>query len=265
MGDDITMFVVTLSHRAPPGARAETDGSVHNANSMDTRDRRPGHQAIGGGAMWWSRCRRPTDITERTGRGHGDVNRKEGRSRFPRPVRPVNPRPVPGAPPAAGEVTITMATVGDPGNPSVGVIQSFGGPAGHFVNPPVTPKDTGIYKNCSEKSAGRATVVPYGRWGRLRYGIGEFDVTVSQYVTFVNMVNPSGRNALQLYFDDMNPAVWHVRGRQPGDAGRWRSRPSATSRETRTCHGRSVARVPNRRHRQAQIDAEWYEVREDGK
>ena len=113
-----------------------------------------------------------------------------------------------------------MATVGDPGNPSVGVIQSFGGPAGHFVNPPVRPKDTGIYKNCSEKGGGRATVVPYGRWGRLRYGIGEFDVTVSQYVTFVNMVDPSGRNALQLYFDDMNPAVWHVRGRQPGDVRR---------------------------------------------
>ena len=39
-----------------------------------------------------------------------------------------------------GEVTIRMATVGDPGNPSVGVVQTFGGPNGQFVDP---PKNTG--------------------------------------------------------------------------------------------------------------------------
>src|SRR5271170_6784916 len=49
-----------------------------------------------------------------------------------------------------GVVTVTMATVGDPGNPSVGVIQSFGGPKGMFVDPPKPPKDTGIYANCSD-------------------------------------------------------------------------------------------------------------------
>ena len=40
------------------------------------------------------------------------------------------------------------------------------------------------------------------------YGICEFDITVSQYVTFLNTVDPSGRNTLQLYFDDMNLTVW---------------------------------------------------------
>ena len=38
--------------------------------------------------------------------------------------------------PKRGVVTITMAIVGDPGNPSVGVIQTFGGPKGEFVDPP---------------------------------------------------------------------------------------------------------------------------------
>jgi hypothetical protein len=44
------------------------------------------------------------------------------------------------------------------------------------------------------------------------YGIGEFDVTVSQYVTFLNTVDPRGRNTLQLYFDDMSPTTWPQSG-----------------------------------------------------
>jgi hypothetical protein len=112
-----------------------------------------------------------------------------------------------GVQPAAGVVTVTMAMVGDPGNPSVGVIQSFGGPPGHFVDPPVTPRDTGIYKNCSGAPAPPPACLTVGGVG-YTYGIGEFDITVSQYVTFLNTVDPSGRNTLQLYYDDMNPTVW---------------------------------------------------------
>jgi hypothetical protein len=100
-----------------------------------------------------------------------------------------------------------MAMVGDPGNHSVGVIQSFGGPPGHFVDPPVTPKDTGIYKSCSDAPAAPPPCLTVGRVN-YKYGIGEFDITVSQYVTFLNTVDPRGRNALQLYFDDMSPTAW---------------------------------------------------------
>jgi len=46
-----------------------------------------------------------------------------------------------------GVLTFKMVEVGDPGNHSVGVIQTFGGPKGEFVD---LPKGTGIYKNCSE-------------------------------------------------------------------------------------------------------------------
>ena len=43
------------------------------------------------------------------------------------------------ATPKRGVVTITMAIVGDPGNPSVGVIQTFGGPKGALLTDPWVP------------------------------------------------------------------------------------------------------------------------------
>lgn len=114
----------------------------------------------------------------------------------------------PALPPAKrGVVTISVAVIGDPGNPSVGVIQSFGGPKGHFVDPPVPPKDTGIYKTCAEAPAAPPPCLTVGGVG-YEYGIGEFAVTVAQYVTFLNTVDPHGKNLHDLYNDDMSPTVW---------------------------------------------------------
>jgi hypothetical protein len=106
--------------------------------------------------------------------------------------------------PLGGEVSIAMATVGDPGNPSVGVVQTFGGPTGQFVDP---PKGTGIYQTCSDAPAAPPPCVTVGGVS-YTYGIGEFEVTVSQYVTFLNTVDRDGKNLHDLYFDDMNPQVW---------------------------------------------------------
>jgi hypothetical protein len=108
-----------------------------------------------------------------------------------------------------GVVTITMAMVGDTGNPSVGVIQTFGvtGTKGQTVTPPENSGSTGIYKNCSEAPPSKKRCLTVGAVN-YKYGIGEFDVTVSQYVTFLNTVDPGGRNKRQLYFDDMSPANW---------------------------------------------------------
>jgi formylglycine-generating enzyme required for sulfatase activity len=106
-----------------------------------------------------------------------------------------------------GVVTIPMAIVGNPGNPSVGVIQTFGGPKGQFVDPPENKGNTGIYKTCSDAPAAPPPCLTVGGVG-YAYGIGEFDVTVSQYVTFLNTADPRGRNTLQLYFDDMSPTAW---------------------------------------------------------
>jgi hypothetical protein len=97
-----------------------------------------------------------------------------------------------------------MAMVGDPGNPSVGVVQTFGGPKGDFVDP---PKNTGIYKNCSDAPKAPPPCLTVGGVG-YTYGIGEFEITVSQYVTFLNTADPRGKNLHQLYNDDMSPTVW---------------------------------------------------------
>jgi len=106
--------------------------------------------------------------------------------------------------PKRGVITIQMATVGDPGNPSVGVIQTFGGPKGQFVDP---PKNTGIYKTCSDAPPAPPSCLTVGAVS-YTYGIGEYETTVSQYVTFLNTVDPNGKNLRQLYDDNMNPTVW---------------------------------------------------------
>jgi hypothetical protein len=105
---------------------------------------------------------------------------------------------------SGGVVTIRMAAVGDPGNPSVGVVQTFGGPKGQFVDP---PKNTGIYANCSEAPAAPPPCITVGQVG-YEYGIGELEVTVSQYVTFLNTVDREGKNLHDLYIDNMSPTVW---------------------------------------------------------
>ena len=111
--------------------------------------------------------------------------------------------------PKRGVVAITMAMVGDPGNPSVGVIQTFGltGNKSTKVEPPENSGSTGIYKSCSDAPPSPKSCLTVGAVG-YKYGIGEFDTTVSQYVTFLNTVDPRGRNTLQLYFDDMSPTNW---------------------------------------------------------
>src|ERR1700736_1746791 len=92
-----------------------------------------------------------------------------------------------------GVVTIPMAIVGDPGSPWVGVIQTFGGPTGQFVDPPENKGNTGIYKSCSDAPKAPPPCLTVGGVS-YTYGIGEFDVTVSQYVTFLNTADPRGRN-----------------------------------------------------------------------
>jgi formylglycine-generating enzyme required for sulfatase activity len=101
-------------------------------------------------------------------------------------------------------ITISTATVGDPGNPSVGVVQTFGGPKGQFVDP---PKNTGIYKTCADAPAAPPPCVTVGAVA-YQYGIGEYEVTVSQYVAFLNTVDREGKNPHDLYFDNMSPTVW---------------------------------------------------------
>ena len=105
-----------------------------------------------------------------------------------------------------GVVTIRMAKVGDPGNHSVGVWQVFKtfGTSGAGTT---LPPGTGIYPSCDDAPASAPSCLTVGAVD-YEYGIGEYEVTVDQYVTFLNTVDPEGRNEHELYLDNMSPTVW---------------------------------------------------------
>ena len=95
-----------------------------------------------------------------------------------------------------------------PGNPSVGVWQVFKtvGTSGAGVTLPPN-NSTGIYKSCADAPASAPSCLTVGGV-KDTFGIGEFQITVSQYVTFLNTADPDGKNLRQLYEDHMNPTVW---------------------------------------------------------
>src|ERR1700759_5461052 len=108
-------------------------------------------------------------------------------------------RPSAGSLPKPAVLTFTVAKVGKPGNPSVAIV-------------PFTPA---LYANCAEAPA-EPTVEPtnlpdpcqeVGHVG-YEYGIGEVEVTVEQYVAFLNTVDPFGRNQMDLYSPDESGAAW---------------------------------------------------------
>src|SRR2546430_16634546 len=81
--------------------------------------------------------------------------------------------------PKRGVVTIPMATVGDPGNPSVGVWQVFKtvGTSGAGVTLPPN-NGTGIYENCASAPSSAPSCLTVGGVNAT-YGIAEFELTVS--------------------------------------------------------------------------------------
>lgn len=108
----------------------------------------------------------------------------------------------PSASGARAVVTVRMAVVGDAGNPSVGVTSVFG-ESGDFTD----TANGGIFRSCDAAPPGPTNCITSGA---VDYGfdIGELEVTVDQYVAFLNTVDPGGTNPHQLYLDYMSPAVW---------------------------------------------------------
>src|SRR6478752_4947376 len=101
-----------------------------------------------------------------------------------------------------------MEKVGDPGNQSVGVWQVFQAGRGWRARLTLPPNHyTGIYKSCDDAPASAPSCLTVGGV-KSTYGIGEFQITVSQYVSFLNTADPDGKNLRQLYEDHMNPTVW---------------------------------------------------------
>ena len=101
--------------------------------------------------------------------------------------------------PKPAVLTFKVAKVGQPGNHAVAIV----------------PFTSALYSNCSEAPAnptapGTKLPDPCQEVGSVgyEYGIGEVEVTVEQYVAFLNTVDPFGRNQMNLYSPDESGTAW---------------------------------------------------------
>jgi hypothetical protein len=101
--------------------------------------------------------------------------------------------------PKPAVLTFKVAKVGKPNNPSVAIVPFTPALYANCNDAPAEPKvpKTKLPDPCQEVGS-----VPY------EYGIGEVEVTVEQYVAFLNTVDPFGRNQMDLYSPDESGAAW---------------------------------------------------------
>jgi formylglycine-generating enzyme required for sulfatase activity len=95
------------------------------------------------------------------------------------------------ASPAPFVLTLTTVKVGAPGNPSVGIV----------------PFKDAVYGSCAEAAGIKPPCQEVGGVN-YRYGIGQLEITVSQWVAFLNTVDPAGRNKHRLYSADESSSAW---------------------------------------------------------
>jgi hypothetical protein len=95
------------------------------------------------------------------------------------------------AAPKSAVISFRVAAVGAPDNPSVAIV----------------PFKNAIYRNCEEAPQTKAGCQQVGEVG-YRYGIGELEVTVGQWVTFLNTADPSGRDPHRLYSSVESGSAW---------------------------------------------------------
>ncbi len=106
----------------------------------------------------------------------------------------VLPTPAVAAPTPA-VLTFKLAEVGAPGNPPAAIV----------------PFEDKIFKTCAEapqpSSPRGRKCMEVGGVG-YRYGIGQLEVTVEQYVDFLNTVDPKGKNKHRLYSTTESSTAW---------------------------------------------------------
>jgi formylglycine-generating enzyme required for sulfatase activity len=95
------------------------------------------------------------------------------------------------ASPAPSVLTFKTVKVGAPGNPSVGIV----------------PFTDAIYASCAEAEGIKPPCQQVGGVN-YRYGIGQLEVTVAQYVAFLNTADPAGRNRHKLYSTNESSSEW---------------------------------------------------------
>jgi formylglycine-generating enzyme required for sulfatase activity len=101
--------------------------------------------------------------------------------------------PAAGAAPKPATLTLKTVRVAAPGNPAVAIV----------------PFTDAIYASCAEAPTGEG-VPPCQEVGAVerRYGIGQLEITVAQWVAFLNTVDPAGRNRLGLYSKTESSSAW---------------------------------------------------------
>ncbi len=109
-----------------------------------------------------------------------------------------------GAAPAPSVLTFKTVKVGAPGNPSVGIV----------------PFTEAVYSSCAEVVPAEKQP-PCQEVGGVdyRYGIGQLEVTVAQYVAFLNTADPAGRNRHKLYSSTESGTEWPKYGQIDFSAG----------------------------------------------
>lgn len=90
-----------------------------------------------------------------------------------------------------GVVVVRTVQVGDPGNASIGVV----------------PFTDAIYPSCADAPTSGPDCQAIGAVDH-RYGIGRLEVTVRQWVTFLNTVDPHGLNPHRLWTRGQSPSTW---------------------------------------------------------
>lgn len=99
-------------------------------------------------------------------------------------------------------ITLTTAEVGAPGNPSVAVV----------------PFKDAVYQSCADAPAGSTGCLTVGGVG-YPYGIGQLEVTVAQWVAFLNTADPTGRDPHDLYDETESSTAWPKYGQINFSAG----------------------------------------------
>jgi formylglycine-generating enzyme required for sulfatase activity len=99
--------------------------------------------------------------------------------------------PAAGASSGPAHLTFETVRVGSPGNKAVSVV----------------PFSDAVYASCSVAPQTKAGCLSVGSVG-YPYGIGELEVTVAQWVAFLNTVDPRGTDQHQLYDSSESASSW---------------------------------------------------------
>ncbi|HEV7483687.1 MAG TPA: hypothetical protein VGO13_11385, partial [Solirubrobacterales bacterium] len=95
------------------------------------------------------------------------------------------------ATPKPAVLTLKTVKVGAPGNPSVAI----------------EPFEDALYRSCSEVASSEKECLTVGGV-KYVYGIGQLEITVKQWVDFLNTVDPSGTDPRHLWAESESSTAW---------------------------------------------------------